>query len=107
MRIFPFPIVIALSIEALAGTGITRLVTRSLADFERSAPAFSGLFFGNVWLLWLVPIASVFYALVISIKRECSINCLLIFAGTAAIAAALLFGIILIAAILPLLNFKG
>jgi hypothetical protein len=106
MRVFPWLLALALAVECLAGTLLARFVMQSLADAQLAAPGFTLLFFGHPTWWLLIPIPWVIYALILSRRPSPAVGSVLVFAGTVAMVAAFLLGIMVIAAILPLLTFK-
>ena len=68
---------------------------------------FTAFFFGHpIWWL-LVPIPWLVFAVILSRRTPTTASPVLIFADTVAVAGTFLLGIMLIAAILPLLTFKA
>ena|SRR6266481_5239099 len=107
MRVFPWLLTLALAVECLAGSLLASFVMRSLTDTQRAPPGFTGLFFAHStwWLLVPIPwIACVFF---LSRRPSPAIGSVLAFTGTVAVIAAFLAGVMIIAAILPLLTFKA
>ena len=107
MRVFPWLLAIALAIECLAGSLLARFVMRSLADEQRTPPMFTSWFFDHPTLWLLVPVPWVICALILSSRPQASVGSVLAYAGIVAVVAAFLLGVMLIAAILPLLKFQG
>ena len=107
MRVFPWLLALALAVECLAGSFLARFLMRSLADEQRAAPGFTLLFFGHPTWWLLIPIPWVIYALILSRRPSPAVASAFIFAGTVSIVAAFLLGVMIIAAILPLLTFKA
>jgi hypothetical protein len=68
---------------------------------------FTDLFFGHPIWWFLVPIPWLIFAVILSRRPPTTASPVLIFAGTVAVAGAFLLGVMLIAAILPLLTFKA
>jgi len=107
MRVFPWLLALALAIECLAGSLLARYVMRSLADEQRAPPMFTSWFFDHPTWWLLVPVPWVICALILSRRPEAAVGSVLVFAGIVAVVAAFLLGVMLIAAILPTLRFKG
>jgi hypothetical protein len=98
---------LALAVECLAGSLLARLVMRSLADEQRMPPMFTTWFLAHPTLWLLVPIPWAIWAFILSRRPTPATGSVLVFAGTVAVVAAFLLGVMVIAAILPLLTFKG
>ena len=107
MRVFPWLLTLALAVECLAGSLLARFVMRSLADEQRAPPMFTSWFFGHPSWWLLVPIPWVISALILSRRPSPAVGSGFVFAGTVAVVAAFLLGVMVIAAILPLLTFKA
>ncbi len=106
MRVFPLLLTLALTIECAAGSLVARFIMRSMSDSHQSAPMFTDWFFSHPFLWLLIPLPWLISALVLW-WRTPSAQILFVYAGVTACAAALLGGVMLIAAILPLLRFKA
>jgi hypothetical protein len=106
MKAFLWLLASALAIECLAGGLLARFVMRSIADTHRVSPMFTDWFFGHpAWWL-LVPVPWFVSAVILSRRPAIATDSVLLFAGTLIVAAAFLAGVLVIAAILPLLTFK-
>jgi hypothetical protein len=80
---------------------------RSLADTRTVSPMFTYWFFGHpAWWL-VVPVPWLVSAVILSRRPATATESVLLFAGTLVVAAAFLAGVLVIAAILPLLTFKA
>jgi len=106
MRVFPWLLTLALAVECLAGGLLARLVMRSLADEQRAPPGFTSLFFDRPMWWLLIPAPWAICAFIVSRRPSPAAGSILVVAGTVAVVAAFLLGVMLIAAILPLLTFK-
>lgn len=106
MRVFSWLLTLALGVECLAGSLLARFVMRSLADEQRAPPGFTLLFFDHPTWWLLIPLPWVIFALLLSRRPSPDVGSVLVFAGAVAIVAAFLLGVMIIAAILPLLTFK-
>ncbi len=106
MRVFPWLLTLALGVECFAGSLLARFVMRSLADEQRAPPGFTLLFFDHPTWWLLVPIPWVIVAPILSRRPSLAVGSALVFAGTVAVVGAFLLGVMVIAAILPLLTFK-
>jgi hypothetical protein len=67
---------------------------------------FTSWFFGHPTWWLLMPIPWVICALILSRRPSPAVGSVLVFAGIVAVVAAFLLGVMVIAAILPLLTFK-
>lgn len=106
MRVFLWLLALALAIECLAGCLLAGFVMRALADEQRAAPGFTLLFFGEPTWWLLIPIPWVVFSLILSRRPSPAVGSVLVFAGTVGVVAAFLLGVMVIAAILPLLTIK-
>ena len=68
---------------------------------------FTDWFFGHPIWWFLAPIPWLVFAVILSRRTPTTAGPVLVFAGTVAVAGAFLLGVMLIAAILPLLTFKA
>jgi hypothetical protein len=107
MRAFLWLLTLALTIECFAGGLLARFVMQSLADIEHRPPMFDDWFFGHPIWWFLVPIPWLVFAAILSRRPTTTTGSVLIFAGTVAVTGAFLLGVMIIAAILPLLTFKA
>ena len=107
MKPFLWLLTLALAIECSAGGLLARFIMRSLADTHTEPPMFTAWFFGHPAFWLLVPIPWLISAVLLSRRPATGTDSVLLFAGTLAVAAAFVAGVMLIAAVLPLLTFKA
>lgn len=107
MRVFTWLLTLALGVECFAGSFLADVVMQSLVDEQRAPPGFTSFFFGHPTWWLVIPIPWVIASFVLSRRPSPAIDLILLFAGTVAVAAAFLLGIMVIAAILPFLTIKG
>jgi hypothetical protein len=107
MRVFPWLLSLALTIEFLVGYCLAGFIMASLADQQRAAPAFTALVFAQPTWWLLLPLPWFAYAFFLTRRTPPTKDAILVFAGVGAVFASLIFGLMVIASLLPQITLKS
>ena len=106
MRTFLWLLWLAFLIECAAVWILATFVTTSLESQHRAPPGFTGLFFSSPKAWLAVPVPWLIALVLLSRSSSPPTRLAFVFAGTVALAAAFVLGVMVIGGILPTLTFR-